>query len=294
MEMKNRLRRERPVRNLESRLVFHYSRIADWLGTRSWYQDDAVTEVVKFLISGHPVRVLELCCGTGILLEDLSKAFPKTEFVGVDISPKMVERAKDRLSSSKNVVVLQQDWIYNLSSEWNGAFDVVIVKNALHLLDNIESKLRDLRRVSRDWTNLIIVETVSPNADANEFVKSLFEIVDVDQLKQSFFTERTLAAVLGEAGWFMAQNRPWHIKQHIDTEDWLRQKCPDHSTLETAREFLAGVRNVRVRQAMDFFSQPGIVPAQMLRLQYIARHVFVPSRPQVGMKKNEDMQLLFG
>jgi ubiquinone/menaquinone biosynthesis C-methylase UbiE len=275
-------------------MASHYSRIADWLGTRSWYQDDSVAEVVKFLISGQPVRVLELCCGTGLLLEDLSKAFPKTEFVGVDISPRMVERAKDRLSSSKNVVVLQHDWIYDLSSEWNGAFDVIIVKNALHLLDNIESKLRDLRRVSRDWTSLIIVETVSPNADANEFVKRLFEIVDVDQLKQSFFTERTLTTVLEEAGWFMAQNRPWYIKQHIDTEDWLIQKCPDHSTLETAREFLAGVRNARVRQAMDFFSQPGVVPVQMLRLQCIARHVFVPSRPQAATQKDEDLQLLFG
>jgi ubiquinone/menaquinone biosynthesis C-methylase UbiE len=293
-EMKSRLRRERPVRNLESRLVFHYSRIADWLGTRSWYQDDGVTDVVKFLISGRPARVLELCCGTGLLLESLSKAFPKTEFIGVDISPKMVERARERLSNAKNVAVLQQDWIYELPTEWNGAFDVVIVKNALHLLDNLESKLRDLRRVSRDLASLIIVETVSPNADSNEFIKRLFEIVDVEQLKQSFFTERTLAAVLERSGWLMAQSRPWYVRQHIDTDDWLRQKCPDHSTLENAREFLAGVRNLRVRQAMDFFTEPGTVPAQMLRLQYIARHVYVPERPRIETQKDEDMQLLLG
>jgi hypothetical protein len=136
------------------------------------------------------------------------------------------------------------------------------------------------------------VETVSPNADSNEFIQRLFEIVDVEQLKQSFFTERTLTVALEKAGWMMAQNRPWYIRQHIDTDDWLRQKCPDHSTLENAREFLAGIRNLRVRQAMDFLAEPGIVPAQMLRLQYIARHVFVPHRPRVETQQDQDMQLM--
>ena len=144
-------------RSLKSRLISHYSRIADWLDSRSWYQDDSVIDIVRFLILGRPARVLELCCGTGLMLESLSKVFPDTEFIGIDISPIMVERARERLRDSSNVLVLNQDWIYGLPSHWNKEFDVIIVKNALHLLDNIGDKLRDLRRFSRDWTSLIIV-----------------------------------------------------------------------------------------------------------------------------------------
>jgi ubiquinone/menaquinone biosynthesis C-methylase UbiE len=289
--MRSALPPERQDRNLEARLVSHYSRITDWLDSRTWYIDDEVSNVVRFLISSRPNRVLELCCGSGILLERLSDAFPEAEFIGIDISTNMVERARERLSRKKNVLVLQRDWIYGLPSALNKTFNVIIVKNALHLLNDLPSKLRDLRLLSGEWTNLIVVETVSPNSDANRFIKRLFEIVDREHLKQSLFTESTLTAVLEEAGWIMAQERPWHVRQHIDTDDWLSQRCSNQAAVAAAKNLLASVNNVRVRRAMDFFSAPGTVPAQMLRLQYIARHVFVPERLQTEKRRDGDRQL---
>ncbi len=275
--MRAATKQKRDERALQQRLILHYSRLADWLETRSWYRDDNVLNVVCSLIPHRPSRVLELCCGAGLLLEGLSKRFPTTEFIGVDISPKMVQRARQRLAGSANALVLEQDWIYDLASEWDHAFDVVIVKNALHVLENVAVKLKDLRRVSREWTTLIVVETVSPNVDANDFIKRLFQIIDTEHLKQAFFTDRTLAALLKEAGWLVAQNKPNYVRQHIDTEDWLAQKCLDAVVLERARTLLSDTRNARVRNAMDFGMYPGIVPARMLRLQYIARHVFMPT-----------------
>jgi ubiquinone/menaquinone biosynthesis C-methylase UbiE len=276
---------------LKSRVISHYSEIADWLGSRSWYEDNSVVDVVRFLILGRPARVLELCCGSGFMLDALSKSFPSTEFVGVDMSPCMANRAKERLRDAKNVRVLNQDWIYDLPSGWSDAFDVIVVKNALHLLDDVGQKLQDLRRVSHEWTSLIIVETVSPNADANEFIRRLFEIVDSSRLKQNFFTEKGLATTLESAGWSMAQSRPWRLKQYIDTEDWLKQKCRDEILLKRARQLLAGVRNLRVRQSLDFDTPPGEEPRRMLRLQYIARHVFVKERRDRELQKDEDVQL---
>jgi ubiquinone/menaquinone biosynthesis C-methylase UbiE len=276
---------------LKSRLISHYSQIADWLGSRSWYQDDSVIDVVKFLILGRPTRVLELCCGSGFTLESLGKAFPSAEFVGVDISPGMANLAKERLRDSHNVSVLNQDWIYDLPSGWSNAFDVIIVKNALHLLEDVGQKLQDLRRVSHEWTSLIIIETVSPNTEANEFIRRLFQIVDSNRLKQHFFTEKALTTTLESSGWSMAQSRPWHLRQYIDTEDWLKRKCRDEMLLKRARQLLAEVRNLRVRQSLDFDTPPGEEPMRMLRLQYIARHVFVPERPERELQKDADVQL---
>lgn len=284
---------EGPDGNLEARLVVHYSRVADWLGSRTWYRDEDVTRVVKFLIPGRPKRILELCCGTGMLLNELGEVYPDAEIVGIDISPTMVERAKERLHHLQNVQVLQGDWISILSTSLSDAFDVVIVKNALHLMDNLQVRLADLWRICSEWTVLIVVETVSPNVEANAFIRRLFNVIDVGHLKQNFFTEQSLVAALAESGWVIAQDRAWHVRQHIDTEDWLRQRCKDQLVVEAARKLLSEVRNARVRQSMDFHSELGKVPAQMLRLQYIARHIYRPVSPKRPATQDEELELQF-
>jgi ubiquinone/menaquinone biosynthesis C-methylase UbiE len=275
---------------LQQRLIMHYSRVAGWLETKPWYRDNNVAGTVRSLFPANPSRVLELCCGTGLLLQTLSDFFPEAEFIGVDISPGMVERARERLAHHRNVLMLKQDWIYELAPEWEHAFDVIVVKNALHVLDNVVTKLKDLKLVCHDRTTLIIVETVSPNLDANRFIKRLFQFADPHHLKQTFFTERTLTSALKEAGWPMAQRMPIYVRQHIDTEDWLRQKCPDQTAVENARKLLSETRNLRVRKALDFDTDLG-VPAHMLRLQFIAQHVLASAKINVHSEKAAPVQL---
>jgi hypothetical protein len=154
---------------------------------------------------------------------------------------------------------------------------VVIVKNALHLFDDVSTKLKELKRVCHPWTTLIVVETVSPNAESNGFIKNLFSIVDSEHLKQVFFTSRSLAAALQEAGWMMRQSRPKYVRQHIDVERWLRQKCTDELAFVKARRLLTEMGNLRVRRFLDLDTHPGNMPSRMLRLQYIAAHVPRPA-----------------
>lgn len=283
---------ERAEGNLDARLVFHYSRVAEWLGSRSWYRDDAVNEVVKFLISGRPKRVLELCCGTGSLLADLSKAFPATEFIGSDISPVMVDRARWTLAGRTNVRVYRSEWIHGISSN-SPPFDVVIVKNALHLLTDVVARLAELRKVCGEWTSLIVIETVSPSAEANAFIRRLFQLVDADQVKQNLFTEKSLSSALSEAGWALAQSRPWYVRQHIDTQDWLEMRCRDAASASAAMRLIAEERNLGVRRAMDFYCDPGCLPPRMLRLQYIARHVYFPRPRHRVIRREAEPELQF-
>jgi ubiquinone/menaquinone biosynthesis C-methylase UbiE len=270
----------------QQRLILHYSRMADWLEARRWYQDSNVANTVCSLLAdkGDPSRVLELCCGSGLLLETLTSAFPHTEFIGVDISPRMVELARKRLSHCSNVVVLKQNWVYDFGSEWSSAFDVIVVKNALHVLKNVVAKLKDLRHVSRKSTSLIVVETVSPSIYANSFIKRLFQFADPDHLKQTFFTEQTLTTALKAAGWARMQYSPTYVRQHIDTGDWLKQRCADGAALENARRLLSETEDPHVRDALDFDADPGAMPTRMLRLQYIAGHALRYSevRPESG------------
>jgi SAM-dependent methyltransferase len=221
-------------------------------------------------------------------LEALSDGLPQTDFIGVDISPRMVQCARERLASRRNVVVLEADWICGLGSEWDHAFDVIIVKNALHVLDRVSSRLKELKRVSHEWTNLVIVETVSPNVHANKFIKRLFQFADAERLKQSFFTQKVLVAAIRQAGW--AHLAPTYVRQYIDTEDWLVQRCADRAALDNARQLLCNAE-LSVRQALEFDGEPGAVPCHMLRLQYIARHVATAAKVSPTLDSNDSVQL---
>ncbi|HEV2987104.1 MAG TPA: class I SAM-dependent methyltransferase [Candidatus Angelobacter sp.] len=276
---------------LQERLILHYSRMAEWLETWPWYRDDKITQTVLSFFPASPSRVLELCCGSGLLLDSLSRKFQRTEFLGIDISTGMVERARERLALNSNVAVLQQDWIYELGLEWQHTFDVIVVKNALHLLDDVVTKLKDLKRVSHDRTILIIVETISPNVDANRFIKRLFRLIDPEHLKQTFFTEKTLGSMLKQACWFSTECKPTYVKQHISTEDWLAQKYLGQGRFDTAKKLLSETRNLRVRQALDFDTEPGTMPTRMLRLQYIARHVFASVDIKAESHRSDSVQL---
>ena len=50
-----------------------------------------------------PARILEIGCGTGLLTEMLSRAFPSSTIDAVDISPAMIKRARDNLAENKSV-----------------------------------------------------------------------------------------------------------------------------------------------------------------------------------------------
>lgn len=67
-------------------------------------------KIVDGLINGHPVaNVLELGCGTGLIIEELAKRRPQIAITGVDLTPEMLAIAQDRLSPFANVKLFQQN-----------------------------------------------------------------------------------------------------------------------------------------------------------------------------------------
>lgn len=77
-----------------------YDRIGSSLDSQAFYEDRALGELVEALEAAQARRVVELGCGTGRLAERLlADVLPEgAEYVGFDLSPKMVEISKRRLS----------------------------------------------------------------------------------------------------------------------------------------------------------------------------------------------------
>ena len=88
-------------------------------------------------------RVLDVGCGTGVLLEALSNTTPGTLLAGVDPSADMLVVARQRLDET---VSLKQGYAEKLPFP-EEAFDVVISTNALHYFRNPTGALLEMYRV---------------------------------------------------------------------------------------------------------------------------------------------------
>ncbi|MBI1337379.1 MAG: methyltransferase domain-containing protein [Phycisphaera sp.] len=108
-------------------------------------------------------RVLDVGCGKGFLLYDLTQTVPGIEVRGIDISNYAVENAKPELAgalSVGNAVSLPFD---------DGSFDLVISITTLHNLycDELDCALREVERVSRGGKYIVVESYRNEEEKAN-------------------------------------------------------------------------------------------------------------------------------
>ena len=95
-----------------------------------------------------PGAVLDLACGSGVLLELCRKAYPpQTALSGVDMSPAELELARARLRDAD--VVLHEGLAQHLNFAAANSFDAVLCHWALTLMDPLEPALAEIARVLR-------------------------------------------------------------------------------------------------------------------------------------------------
>jgi len=97
-------------------------------------------------------RVLDVGCGKGFLLYDLTKAVPGVEVAGIDISRYAVKNAKEEISPFLQVASATR------LPFADGSFDLVVAINTLHNLYiyELEAALRELERVSRRHKYVVV------------------------------------------------------------------------------------------------------------------------------------------
>lgn len=124
-------------------------------------------QVVKYLenyLKDDQSRILEMCCGTGIASIGVSKAFPQKSVVGIDISRKSLENAKEvaRRQQLDNIQFRVMD--ATSTSFEDNSFDVVIISLVLHELSEKYAKkiITEAKRVVSSRGMIIVVEWELP------------------------------------------------------------------------------------------------------------------------------------
>ncbi len=100
----------------------------------------------------YHLRILDVGCGTGILLKQLVERFPDAELYGVDASPSMLEQAQHILGTIPHVHLVQAELALGESATLPFApamFDIITCTNALHYF-------RDPVAMLRRWRDLLV------------------------------------------------------------------------------------------------------------------------------------------
>jgi ubiquinone/menaquinone biosynthesis C-methylase UbiE len=131
---------------------------AEWDKIRKLHvADAAVEEAIRAALAGPPFRaLLDLGTGTGRMLELFGPQIERG--LGIDLSLDMLLLARDRLERAglRNCSVRQGD-IYDLPIA-DDAFDVVIIHQVLHFLDDGARAVKEAARVLRPGGSLLVVD----------------------------------------------------------------------------------------------------------------------------------------
>ena len=131
---------------------------AEWDRIRKLHAADAAVEqAIRAALSDKPFRtLLDLGTGTGRMLELFGREIERG--LGLDLSLDMLLLARDRLERAglKHCSVRQGD-IYDLPLG-NDSFDVVILHQVLHFLDDGARAIREAVRVLRPGGQLLVVD----------------------------------------------------------------------------------------------------------------------------------------
>jgi len=115
-------------------------------------------------------RVLDACCGTG----DLAVAAERRggRVVGLDFSPRMLERARPKSGTI--------EWVQGdaLSLPFSDAeFDSATVGFGVRNLEDLEGGLRELARVVRPGGKLAVLEITRPHGILRPFFRLWFDVL---------------------------------------------------------------------------------------------------------------------
>ena len=113
---------------------------------RGAYYHRQLEKYLQYLIPSNS-SVIEIGCGTG----DLLAALNPERGVGIDISPKMVETAREKFPHLQ----FETGDLEDLQIEEK--FDYVVVVETIGHVDDIQSAFRELRKVCKPETRVIIV-----------------------------------------------------------------------------------------------------------------------------------------
>lgn len=145
---------------LENEIIKHFDSFADeYDDTTEWRKNKKILQSLQTSSIPNPSRVLDIGAGTGLASQWYSEQGHNV--TGIDISPKMLQKASERL----NFVLLGSGTKLPFI---NNYFNLILIRQCLHYVET-QQLLSEAQRVLNKGGLIIISSAVCPNEDTKNF-----------------------------------------------------------------------------------------------------------------------------
>lgn len=149
---------------------------------------------------GERLRVLDIGCGTGRTLHQISLAHPAMQLHGVDLSPAYIRAARQRLHAVPELTLAVEN---GEALPWSDAtFDIVTSTYLFHELPRNARRnvVREMLRVVKPG-GLLVIEDSAQLSESGEIAAALRQFpLDFHEPFYADYLEDDLAALVGEVG----------------------------------------------------------------------------------------------
>jgi ubiquinone/menaquinone biosynthesis C-methylase UbiE/predicted kinase len=193
---------------IENEIIHHFNDFAgEYDNTTEWRKDDEILESLQTTSIPLPSRVLDIGTGTGLASEWYTKQGHLV--AGIDISPKMLQKASDRL----NFVLLGNGTQLPFINDY---FDIIIIRQCLHYV-NAKQLLNEVNRVLKVGGLIVVSGAVCTN---NEIKSFWTEFKNATQpLRLEVFTPKDIRDLLENSGHNIIEEKHYSLtrKDKIDS-----------------------------------------------------------------------------
>ncbi len=158
-----------------------WAKSLDGKGWKYDYLRRAQAFVISLLNTTENINFLDVGCGTGWAIGEAAKAANgKGNFYGVDLSSKMIEKAKENFNGRTNFHFVQAN-VESIPLEGN-FFDIVICTNSFHHYLHPEKALNEIFRLLKNGGKVYILD---PTADTwlSKVADRIIQFLEPEQVK---------------------------------------------------------------------------------------------------------------
>lgn len=178
-------------------------------------------------------RLYDLGCGKAQVGQDIADQFPEMDYFGIDKNENMLGEI-ERNKAIRNFEVYNYD-IFDDDFSIDTKGGVLLLKDVIHNISNLSELISQIRRKFHNYTDIIIVETISPDPSLKTWIQVLFERVDI-RYKHHFFSETDLVNLFEFNGFSI--KKKFKEDLYIDVDRWLEAKNVEDSRKEIAKTFI--------------------------------------------------------
>lgn len=138
-----------------------------------------IAEKIKEYVTEEDI-VLECACGTGLLTLPMAQICKN--LIATDISVGMLRQAKKKVTKYSNTKLRKASILELPFTE--GEFDVVVAANVIHLLDEPEKAISELKRVCKPNGKIILPTYINNEKKNSVFAAKLLAVFGVKFKRQ--------------------------------------------------------------------------------------------------------------